>query len=54
MEKMNYFHLKTYLYYYLMNNNIKTTIKNGHVFLKICDIDFTFDDEQIEHIMNKK
>ncbi len=36
-----------------MNNNIKTTIKNGHVFLKICDIDFTLDDEQIELIMNK-
>jgi hypothetical protein len=36
-----------------MNNNIKTTIKNGHVFLKICDIDLTLDDEQIEHIMNK-
>ncbi len=36
-----------------MNNNIKTTIKNGHIFLKICDIDFTLDDEHIEFIMNK-
>ncbi len=36
-----------------MNNNIKTTIKNGHIFLKICDINFILDDEQIENIMNK-
>jgi hypothetical protein len=36
-----------------MNNNIKTTIKNGHIFLKICDIDFTLDDEHIENIINK-
>lgn len=36
-----------------MNNNIKTTIKNGAIFLKICEVDFTLDDEQIEQIMNK-
>jgi hypothetical protein len=35
-----------------MNNNIKTTVRNGHIYLKICDIDLILDDEQIEHIMN--
>ena len=35
-----------------MNNNIKTTITNGIIYLSICNIHFILDDEQIEYIMN--
>ena len=35
-----------------LNNNIKTTITDGKIFLSICNINFILDDEQIEYIIN--
>ena len=52
MKKLICFYLKTYLYYYLMNNNIKVSIDNGILSLQICNTDFILDQEQIVHIMN--